>query len=83
MTDKILHPDSFDFLVDDSKPDVVIALRANPLDGDSVIIPLTVDSAAQVGELLLAHTRLFSDGQRFARTPAKARMMRYPAGVAD
>jgi hypothetical protein len=80
--DRILEPDSYDFLVDDSTRDEpIVGLRANPLIGASVVIPMNAETADQVGALLLAHARMFREATHRAVSPAKARMMRYPAAT--
>jgi hypothetical protein len=79
MTDLILEPDSFDFLVDhETRTEHIIGLRINPLHGPSTIVPLNAATAEQVADLLLAHVRLFREQPTYtAASPAKARMLRY------
>jgi hypothetical protein len=82
MTDHhIIEPYTFDFYADFNQSEPIVGMRINGLLGESATYPLNADTAERVAEILSAHVRMFRDLPR-AVTPAKARMLRYPAAAA-
>jgi len=50
-----IEPDSIDFLLDTLRGEV--GMRLNPAKGKSVTVPMSAETAEQIGTLLLAHAR--------------------------
>ena len=76
--DLIVAAETFDVLADiETCGETIIGLRANPINGQSVLFPMTLEICESVGRMLLAHVRHFAPSYTTA-TPSHARMMRYP-----
>ncbi len=59
------EPDSFEFLLDrTTRYSPTIGLRINAVNGDVLTIPMSSDTAADVGGLLLAHAHQANRSER-------------------
>lgn len=51
-----LEPDSFDFLIDvTTRNHVVLGLKVNVVGGSEYVIPMNLETAQDVGSVLLGH----------------------------
>lgn len=65
--ENIIDAESFDFAIDyTTRDEIVLALTINSTDGKHHIVPMDMQTAQNIGEVLLGHVDLFRHASQVA-----------------